>query len=172
MFGFSKVEKALRVLQTEFQMERSEVLTPFLKLFTEGDANEYDAAFSYLIARARAVECSDAASEALIVSDLCLIDQLADRASAPAEMRQLAEAAASYRRQQMEQWYPTFESWLIRFKERCGEINPFLVVGDDGGSIVDFIVHDGLRRAYGDRVSPERLADQFAPTFHPDTFGR
>jgi hypothetical protein len=43
---------------------------------------------------------------------------------------------------------------------------------EDGASIIDFMEKEPLHRAHQDGVDPFTLAEQFAPTFHPDTFGR
>ena len=53
----------------------------------------------------------------------------------------------------------------------CGDLNLMLAVDEDGKSLIDFMDQEGLQRAYSDRYSPVLLARQFAPTFHPDTFG-
>ena len=70
--------KAIEVLQTEMCLERHAIIGPLLDVFISGDGNEYDSAISYVIARARAIDYYDEASEALILSELLLGSGLVD----------------------------------------------------------------------------------------------
>ncbi|MGH6787072.1 MAG: hypothetical protein ACREBO_09600 [Novosphingobium sp.] len=172
MFTFSKKAKAVRILRDEFDMQKHQIVRPLLALFVTKGNNEFDVALSYIIARARAIEAGDRASEAYFESDLVIVKSLADKATNPAEISKLAQGAIEFRAEQFNSWFPTFDDWLTSFKVKCAEVNELLVVDAEGKSFVDFMNHDGLRRAHRDRVDPKSLATQFAPTFHPDSFGR
>lgn len=172
MFGLGKKTKAIKILRKEFDLERGEILDAILDIMISPAENEYDAAFYYIIGRALSITAVDKATEALLDSDLALVILDADFATNPEEIRRRAKAAREFRLEQSKSWYPTFGEWLDRFKIVCGETNPMLSPSADGGSMVDFMDHSGLRRAHANRVAPDRLAKDFAPTFHPDTFGR
>lgn len=172
MFGFGKKAKAIRVLEAEFDLDRRQIIEPFLDIFVTKNNNEFDVALSYMIARARSVSSGDATTESYFKSHLAIVVHLAGRATDPEKIRELAQLALNFRIEQYHSWHPTYESWIETFKLKCGEINPMLAVDEQGGSFVDFLMDDGFRRAHRDRVDPEYLAERFAPTFHPDNFGR
>lgn len=65
-----------------------------------------------------------------------------------------------------------FDSWLLAYKEECARQNDALKMTEDGGSFVDFVDQDPLRRAHRDGVNPEQLARAWAPSFDPLTFGK
>jgi hypothetical protein len=68
--------------------------------------------------------------------------------------------------------YETFEEWYVAFKRAAGEINPQLQVDENNKSLVDFMEHEPLKRAFQDAVEPESLARDFAKEFDISTFGR
>jgi hypothetical protein len=61
--------------------------------------------------------------------------------------------------------YPTFESWFAVFRDTAAAKNPQLATNDSGRSLIDFMDHTPLKRAYKDGVSPEQLAHEFANQF-------
>lgn len=70
-----------------------------------------------------------------------------------------------------ERFPATFDEWLRRFKWQASKKSPYLPLSEDGGSLIDFMDHAPLKRAFEDRVSPEKLGNQFAESFDPKTFG-
>jgi hypothetical protein len=67
--------------------------------------------------------------------------------------------------------YASFESWYAEFKTIAGKTNPQLAQSD-GKSLLDFMDHEPLRRAYRDGVSPATVAVPFAKSFDIRSFGR
>lgn len=68
--------------------------------------------------------------------------------------------------------YNSWGEWYIAFVDKCCELNPQISTDENGKSIIDFIDHQPLRRAFNDGVSPESVACAFAPEFDIRTFGR
>jgi hypothetical protein len=68
--------------------------------------------------------------------------------------------------------YRTFEEWYAVFKRTAGETNPQLRVDDNSRSLLDFMEHEPLKRAFQDGIEPEALARDFAEEFDISTFGR
>ncbi|MFC5354514.1 hypothetical protein [Azospirillum himalayense] len=67
--------------------------------------------------------------------------------------------------------YSTFDSWLSAFKVACGRYNSALAPSENGQSLIDFMEHEPLERAFHDKVYPDVVAKAFAPQFDPRTFG-
>ena len=173
MFKFIRRRKAVAVLENEICLERYAISGALLDIFITKDGNEYDAAIKYVIGRARAVDYYDGAREALVLSELILAKFCVKKAMGnQEELIELIERAIEHRKARESEMFSSFESWLQIYKRVCGEVNPMLSVSEDGKSRIDFMDHEGVIQAYSDRYSPVLLARQFAPTFHPDTFGR
>jgi hypothetical protein len=68
--------------------------------------------------------------------------------------------------------YSTWEDWFQAFKVAAGKENPQLEPNEDGNSLIDFMEHEPLKRAYKDGVDPKSLARDFAAQFDITTFGR
>ncbi len=68
--------------------------------------------------------------------------------------------------------YSTWEDWFQAFKVAAGKENPQLEPSEDGNSLIDFMEHEPLKRAYKDGVDPKSLARDFAAQFDITTFGR
>lgn len=68
--------------------------------------------------------------------------------------------------------YSSFEDWYVVFKHSAGEANPQLSVGWDGGSMLDFMDHTPLKRAFRDKVEPKFLGKEFAMQYDVSTFGK
>jgi hypothetical protein len=68
--------------------------------------------------------------------------------------------------------YETFEEWYDAFKRAAGEANPQLQVDENNKSLLDFMEHEPLKRAYRDKIEPGSLARDFAKDFDIWTFGR
>jgi hypothetical protein len=71
-----------------------------------------------------------------------------------------------------ESQYSTWEDWFQAFKLAAGKENPQLGPNEDGNSLIDFMEHEPLKRAYTDGVDPKSLARDFAAQFDITTFGR
>ncbi len=67
--------------------------------------------------------------------------------------------------------YATFEDWYAEFKIGAGKANPALREAD-GSSLIDFMDHEPLRRAFRDRVEPRSLGTEFAKSFDIRKFGK
>lgn len=61
--------------------------------------------------------------------------------------------------------YMCFEDWYAVFKKAAARANPQLAQDPEGGSLLDFMDHTPLRRAYNDMVEPASLARSFAEQF-------
>jgi hypothetical protein len=57
-------------------------------------------------------------------------------------------------------------------KRAAGEIDPKLEVDEHNKSLLDFMEHEPLKRAFRDGIEPESLARDFARQFDISTFGR
>ena len=68
--------------------------------------------------------------------------------------------------------YSTWEDWFQAFKVAAGKENPQLEPSEDGNSLIDFMEHEPLKRAYKDGVDPKSLARDFAAQIDITTFGR
>jgi len=68
--------------------------------------------------------------------------------------------------------FKTFEDWYKVFVIYSGIFNETLKPDENGGSLVDFIDHGPLRKAFRDRVSPRQVAEAFATTFDVEKFFR
>jgi len=68
--------------------------------------------------------------------------------------------------------YRSFEDWYEVFKRAAGQANSQLSVDADGGSMLDFMDHTPLKRAFRDKVEPKSLARDFAAQYDFPTFGR
>ena len=66
----------------------------------------------------------------------------------------------------------TFEEWYNIYKKAAAEVNPQLNVDENNKSLLDFMEHEPLRRAFRDGVEPEPLARDFGREFDISTFGR
>lgn len=72
----------------------------------------------------------------------------------------------------LESEYSSWEDWLHAFKVAAGKENSQLEPSEDGRSLIDFMEHEPLKRAYKDGVDPKSLARDFAAQFDITTFGR
>jgi hypothetical protein len=61
--------------------------------------------------------------------------------------------------------YKTFDAWYDVFKQGAAEGNPKLSQSADGGSLLDFMDHSNLRRAFNDMVEPRSLGRAFGAQF-------
>ena len=68
--------------------------------------------------------------------------------------------------------YSSFEDWYVVFKRAAGQANSQLSVDADGGSMLDFMDHTPLKRAFRDKVEPNSLAREFAKQYDFSTFGK
>lgn len=66
--------------------------------------------------------------------------------------------------------YSSFEDWYVVFKRAAGQANSQLSVDADGGSMLDFMDHTPLKRAFRDKVEPKSLARDFAKQYDFSTF--
>ena len=66
--------------------------------------------------------------------------------------------------------YDSWESWYVAFKDRAGECNEKLSVGENGKSFIDFLDHEPLRRAYAANENPLGLAEAFAAQFDMSSY--
>lgn len=60
--------------------------------------------------------------------------------------------------------YASFDEWLSVFKEGAGDANPTLSEKDNS-SLIDFMDHTPLQRAYADGVEPYQLGTSFGEDF-------
>lgn len=67
--------------------------------------------------------------------------------------------------------YSSFEEWYAAYKAAAGAVNPQLM-SENNMSLIDFMDHEPLRRAFRDGVEPRALAREFAESFDIRTFGR
>ena len=65
--------------------------------------------------------------------------------------------------------YQTFDDWYAAFKRAAGAANPQLKQ-DGSRSLIDFMKHEPLKRAFRDGIDPEALGMQFAKQFDASTF--
>lgn len=87
------------------------------------------------------------------------------------------EVAASPIVQEMESYigpstYDSWDDWYLAFKEAAAVHNPQLKTDETGASLVDFMEHEPLKRAFRDGVGPRSLAKGFAEKFDVTTFGQ
>ncbi|MCC6208946.1 MAG: hypothetical protein IT488_12460 [Gammaproteobacteria bacterium] len=69
--------------------------------------------------------------------------------------------------------YETFESWYKIFCKSAADVNSQLMMNDkDGSSLIDYMDHDPLKRAFKDGVDPVGLGRDFAKEFDITTFGQ
>jgi len=68
--------------------------------------------------------------------------------------------------------YSSWEDWFEVFKVAAGKENSQLEPNEDGNSLIDFMEHEPLQRAYRDGVDPKSLARDFAAQFDITTFGQ
>ncbi|TQP67205.1 hypothetical protein [Vibrio cholerae] len=68
--------------------------------------------------------------------------------------------------------YLSWNDWFLAFKSEAAKINPQLATNEQGSSLIDFMEHEPLKRAYKDRVDPKSLAKDFAEQFDVKSFGR
>jgi len=66
----------------------------------------------------------------------------------------------------------TFEKWYAVFKQTAAMHNPQLQQDASGRSLIDFMDHEPLKRAFRDGLEPKSLARHLAPTFDAKSFGR
>ena len=70
-----------------------------------------------------------------------------------------------------ERGHRTFEEWYLVFKQAAGRANSQLLVDPNDGSLVDFVDHEPLKRAFRDERDPEALGREFGERFDLATFG-
>lgn len=68
--------------------------------------------------------------------------------------------------------YSSFEAWLLAFKKAAARHNHQLALDHANKSMIDFMDHEPLKRAYRDGVSPDDLGKQFAEQYDFSSFGR
>lgn len=68
--------------------------------------------------------------------------------------------------------YRSFEEWYAVFKRAAAEVNHQLAQDADGSSMLDFMDHAPLRKAFRDKVEPKSLGRSFARQYDFSTFGR
>lgn len=68
--------------------------------------------------------------------------------------------------------YSAWEDWLQAFKVEAEKENEQLKIKENGSSLIDFVDHEPLKRAYRDGVDPRSLARDFAAKFDVATFIR
>ena len=68
--------------------------------------------------------------------------------------------------------YSCFEDWYAVFKRAAGQANSQLSVDADGGSMLDFMDHTPLKRAFRDKVEPKSLGIDFAKQYDFSSFGK
>ena len=65
-----------------------------------------------------------------------------------------------------------WEDWLKVFKAEAAKANPQLEINKEGGSLIDFMDHEILKKAQKDNVDPKYLAVNFAKQFDITKFGK
>jgi len=68
--------------------------------------------------------------------------------------------------------FSTWEDWYKAYKVEAGKENSQLKPSDDGGSLLDFMMHEPLERAFKNGVDPRPLARKFAAEFDIGSFGQ
>lgn len=63
------------------------------------------------------------------------------------------------------QIYDTWDEWYEEFKLEASKENSLLFLNDKGGSFIDFMDTEPLKRAFADGVDPKSLARGFAAQF-------
>lgn len=66
--------------------------------------------------------------------------------------------------------FESFENWYREFKKTAFQLNSQLALEEDGTSLLDFMDHEPLKRAYRDNVPPVIVATEFASQFDLTTF--
>jgi len=67
--------------------------------------------------------------------------------------------------------YNNWDQWLLEFKRSAALTNPQLSLGKDNKSMIDWMDHSQLKRAFGDKVDPVGLGRQFAQQYDVKSFG-
>lgn len=68
--------------------------------------------------------------------------------------------------------HSTREEWYRVFKIEAGKENPQLEANEEGNSLIDFMEHEPLKRAFRDGGDPKSLAKDFAAQFDIASFGQ
>lgn len=70
-----------------------------------------------------------------------------------------------------EQENRNYEEWYQRYKLECAKYHPLMRPDADGVSMLDWLDHEPLKRAFEDNLSPEPLAARFMKDFDPESLG-
>ena len=183
MFGFPSKVKS--ILHNNFNyrpdMHQSFILKDICKQAKLQGVNEYDAAIMFMMDQMNSLQGGGDDVKAFIGTHCHNIKSVLSLAHSPYSeiIAMLTEIEKNHgmvsgtdAANSGNPLFPTFEDWISEFKHHCGKYNPGLKVDDNGESLVDFVDHAPLKRAFHDRVSPEEVAKAFAPQFDPSTFGR
>jgi len=179
MFGFSFKDKVKKVLEKHFNYRPNFVQKPMLSAIASQaksqGANEYDAAIMFMMTQMGALIDGDPRIEPFIRKHLRNIDKIIHLAASPSpDIRRMMDEILKQHglnSSTVQDEHEGFKVWLKAFKARCATINQQLSINTDGSSMIDFMDQEPLVHAYEDGVPPEKLADQFAPTYDVNTFG-
>lgn len=75
------------------------------------------------------------------------------------------EDVLSHPNERISEKYRSFEDWYSVFKKTVAEENPQLAESENNTSLLDFMDHEPLKRAFRDGIEPEYLARKFAKQF-------
>lgn len=179
MFGFSHEEKTVKVLERHFGFLPSPPLKPLVSAVchsTKGWGNEYDAAITFVIEWLRHLDVNASNSFATVIRQTDTIISIfpntkkKDHRSTMLAIEGLRTRFNQARSkpkpsEKFKQNYPDWDSWLRVFKEICARENPQLALNEKGGSFVDFMEHEPIKRAYNDGIEPSIVAVQWARDF-------
>ena len=188
MFGFSFYDKVVSVLRRDFDYRPYNIVQKMGLKEICADAkrhgvSEVDAAILFMLVQMNLLEGGGEDVKAFVATHSRNVEKVLPRATSPREdilaklsmIRRKHGIGGSTKTDHPSTSgfaYGTFEAWLQEFKRVCAEVRPGLAVDKDGGSLIDFMDHEPLRRAFRDRVAPETVARPFAAQFDINSFGR
>jgi hypothetical protein len=184
MFGFSFEDKVRGVLKRQFNYRtgsfQSEILTSICLNARASKLNEYDAAIMFMMVQMNTISTGNIEAKRFVEKHCenarrCLSAVAGSQADFISMMDEISAKHfddSELKSQISQLKMLTFKEWMIKFKSRCGELNPSLRVNGDGSSIIDFLDNSPLKRAYIDGVDPFDLATSFASNFDINAINR
>lgn len=175
MLGLSFKGRTKKVLAKYFKYKPNSMQAPVLSKVASqakhSGVNEYDAAIMFMLSQLNALSSGDPRVESFVLEHLENIERIIHLSASPRRDIQEMMGIVSDNLGLVKNDYGSFEDWIKRFKKTCAYINPQLSIDEGGGSLIDFMDHEPLKRAYEDGVSPDIVAEQFARSFDIKEFG-
>jgi hypothetical protein len=189
MFGLGFKGKIKQVLSNDFRYEPNAMMGPVLSEIASQakahGANEYDAAIMFMLSQMNALMGDGDNVKIFIDNHSQNIVRLISLTSSPYEeiIEMLDQVRVGHGLEALSNSskkddylggpdYSSFQEWYQDFQTSCGEHDAGLKPNEDGASLIDFMDHEPLERAYRDGICPDKLATKFASDFDIRTFGQ